>query len=301
MKASRCWLLAVSLLLAAGCASGRKAVRSLPLQDREFLSEVRYIITKQEKRVFSSLGPEQRASFIEEFWKKRDPSPSTDENEFRDEYYRRIDYSNRVFREGNTGWTSDRGRAYILLGEPERRLTYPSGYSFYERPVEIWYYRYFTLLFIDHSFTGIYKLDPQSAQHLGAITSAQMGLKPSVGALKQVVFDFAVRVEAIAPGEGTLVIDVPYERLNMIQAQGQSAIETTLKIDAKVLDAGEKEVLRRQEVHPVSLQAGNLDALSKNLAIRLALRLPAGRYSALVTLENTADSSQVSKTIKFKL
>ncbi len=301
MKPIRGLVLAAALAAAAGCASGRRAVRTLPPADREFLSEVRYLISKQERKVFYSLGPEERARFIDEFWKKRDPSPSTEENEFRDEYYRRIEYANRVFREGTSGWTTDRGRAYILLGEPERRLTYPMGYTFYERPMEIWYYRYFTLLFIDYTFTGVYKLDTQSAQNLGVITSAQMGLKPQVSAPQQVVFDFALRVEADAPGEGTLLIDVPYERLNMTQEQGSPLIATTLKIDARVLDENGQEVVRRQQDHPVSLQAGNLDALGKALGIRLELKLPPGRYSAQVTLENAADASQVSKTIKFKL
>jgi GWxTD domain-containing protein len=301
MKTIRLLFLAASLAAVAGCAAGRKAVRNLPQADRDFLSEVRYIISKQERKVFYSLGPEERARFIEEFWKKRDPSPSTDENEFRDEYYRRIEYSNRVFREGTSGWTTDRGRAYILLGEPERRLTYPMGYNFYERPMEIWYYRYFTLLFIDYTFTGVYKLDTQSAQTLGVMTSTQMGLKPRVGAPQRVVFDFALRVDGSGAGEGTLLIEVPYERLNMLQEQGSPLIGTTLKIDARILDEGGAEVLRRQEDRPVSLQAGNLDAVGKALGIRLQLKLAPGRYSAQVTLENTADASQVSKTIKFKL
>ncbi len=301
MKLIRCLALAASLAAAAGCASGRKAVRNLPQADRDFLSEVRYLISKQERKVFYSLGPEERERFIEEFWKKRDPSPTTDENEFRDEYYRRIEYSNRVFREGTSGWTTDRGRAYILLGEPERRLTYPMGYTFYERPMEIWYYRYFTLLFIDYTFTGVYKLDTQSAQTLGVMTSTQMGMKPQVSAPKQVVFDFALRVEPGAAGEGTLLIDVPYERLNMTQEQGSPLIGTTLRIDVQVLDEGGREALRRKEDRPVSLQAGNLDALGKALGIRLELKLAPGRYAAQVTLENTADASQVSKTIKFKL
>lgn len=301
MNSIRCLVLVASLAAASGCAAGHKAVRTLPLADREFLSEVRYLISKQERKVFYSLGPAERERFIEEFWKKRDPSPSTEENEFRDEYYRRIDYANRVFREGTSGWTTDRGRAYILLGEPERRLTYPMGYTFYERPMEIWYYRYFTLLFIDYTFTGVYKLDTQSAQTLGVMTSTQMGLKPRVSAPQQVVFDFALRVEPGAAGEGTLLIDVPYERLNMTQEQGSTLIGTTLKIAAQVLDEGGQEVMRRREEHPVSLRAGDLDALGKALGIRLELKLAPGRYAAQVTLENTADASQVSKTIKFKL
>jgi GWxTD domain-containing protein len=296
----RTWILAALALLASGCGAGR-SVRSLPPEDKQFLSEVRYIITKSEKRVFSSLGPAERAQFIDEFWRKRDPSPGSDENEFRDEYYRRIAYANRVFREGSTGWLTDRGRAYILLGDPERRNAYPSGYTFYDRPMEIWYYRYFTLVFVDYTFSGIFKLEPQSAQQLGIVTTTHMDVRPEIANDKRIVFDFEVRVEAAAAA-ATLVIDVPYAKLNMIQGpKAGDAIETELAIDVLVLGAKGEEVLRQRDVHPVSLQAGALDQLAKNLSIRLPLMLAPGRYSVQVTLENTADKSQVSKTIKIKL
>ena len=297
------WLTVVFLALAGGaCLMGGKSVRSLPEPDRQFLSEVRYIITKGEKKVFFSLGPAERVQFIKDFWAKRDPSPNTDENEYRDEYYRRIDYANRVFREGSSGWLTDRGRAYILLGDPERRNAYPSGYTFYERPVEIWYYRYFTIIFVDYTFTGIYKLEPQSAQQLGVITTTHMSMRPDILTPKRNIFDFEIRVENTVPGEGRLFIEVPYGRMNMIQGAGEAAaIETALEIDVLVTGAREEEVLRRKETRKVSLQPGDLETLSKNLSIQLSLALPAGRYAVLVTLENTADKSQVSKKLKFKL
>ena len=286
----------------AGCSMSSRAVRSLPIADQQFLSEVRYLITKEEKKIFPSLGVEERKQFIEDFWKKRDPSPSTDENEFRDEYYSRIDKANRLFREGSSGWLTDRGRAYILLGDPERRNAYPSGYTFYERPVEIWYYRYFTIIFVDYTFTGIYKLEPQSAQQLGVITTTHMSMRPDILTPKRNIFDFEIRVENTVPGEGRLFIEVPYGRMNMIQGAGEAAaIETALEIDVLVTGAREEEVLRRKETRKVSLQPGDLETLSKNLSIQLPLALPAGRYAVLVTLENTADKSQVSKKLKFKL
>ncbi len=109
----------------------------------------------------------------------RDPDPTTEENEFRDEYYRRIDVANHLFREGSAGWLSDRGRILILLGEPERRDVYPSGYSFYEPPVEIWYYGNVPR---SSSSTiereGFYKLEPGSVRRISMINGAQMQLKP---------------------------------------------------------------------------------------------------------------------------
>ncbi|HSQ36254.1 MAG TPA: GWxTD domain-containing protein [Candidatus Binatia bacterium] len=195
MKTWRWGLLAILALPAlSGCSMSSKAVRMLPAADQQFLSEVRYIITKEEKKLFPTLGAEERLQFIEDFWKKRDPSPGSEENEFRDDYYARIEKANQLFREGSSGWLTDRGRAYILLGDPERRNAYPSGYTFYDRPMEIWYYKYFTIVFIDYTFTGIYKLEPLSVQQISVITSSQMRLKPEVLVDNRVVFDFAVRI-----------------------------------------------------------------------------------------------------------
>jgi GWxTD domain-containing protein len=296
-----CLILALIQVL-AGCSAAGKTIRLLPPEDQQFLSEVRYIITKQEKKLFPSLGAAERKQFIEDFWKKRDPSPNTEENEFRDEYYGRIDKSNRLFREGSSGWLTDRGRVYILLGEPERRNAYPSGYTFYDRPMEIWYYHYFTIIFIDYTFTGVYKLEPQSVQQLSMITSAQMRMKPDGLVSEQVVFDFEIRIENRAPGDVTLIISVPYEKLSMTQQPGQSsAIETVLKIDVLVSGSKNETVLQKQEAHTVSLSPNDLDKLAKNLGIQLPLQLAPGKYSALVTLENGTDNSKVSKKIDFSL
>jgi GWxTD domain-containing protein len=303
MKTLRWGLLGLFLLQAlAGCSMVSKSIRYLPAEDQQFLSEVRYIITKQEKKLFPSLGAAERKQFIEDFWKKRDPSPGTDENEFRDEYYNRIDKANRLFREGSSGWLTDRGRAYILLGDPERRNSYPSGYTFYDRPMEIWYYKYFEIVFIDYTFTGIYKLEPLSVQQIGVITSSQMRLKPEILDSQRVVFDFELRIENSAAGEVKLIITVPYAKLNMIQNSMQStAIGTALKIDVLISGANDETILQKQENYPVSLQTNDLERLSKSLSIQLPLQLQPGKYSALVTLENATDKSQVSKKIKFNL
>jgi len=89
---------------------------------RRWLDEdVVYIILDKEKDVFLSLETEeQRDAFIEAFWAKRDPYPATLENELRTEHYRRIDYANDHFSRDAPmpGWRTDRGRYYIILGEP---------------------------------------------------------------------------------------------------------------------------------------------------------------------------------------
>src|SRR5262245_28107585 len=57
--------------------------------------DVTYIITDEEKKAFKKLAnDDERERFIEEFWRRRDPDPDTEENEFKEEYYERIAYAN---------------------------------------------------------------------------------------------------------------------------------------------------------------------------------------------------------------
>ncbi len=142
---------------------------SLRPEQREWLEEiVPYIITDREEEVFLSLETlEERNRFIEVFWEKRDPYPATPENEFRDEHMRRIEYANRylgreTFREG---WRTDRGRYYIILGEPRERHAF-DGYNEVVSS-ELWFYQgdidkglpsFFYLLFFKKHDIGEYEL-----------------------------------------------------------------------------------------------------------------------------------------------
>jgi len=116
--------------------------------------EVPYIITDEERKAFLSLSnDEEREAFIEAFWQRRNPNPDSPENEFREEYYRRIAYANEHFAAGKPGWKTDRGHIYIAYGAPDEIDSHPSG-GMYERPpeegggetstfpFEVWTYRY---------------------------------------------------------------------------------------------------------------------------------------------------------------
>lgn len=167
------------------CATPEKRVSLDPVSE-EFLSKVRYIITSEESRIFLELPPEARGKFIEDFWKRRDPSPGTERNEFREVYFRRIEEANHLFRGAKPGWLQDRGRIYILFGPPNERQTNPMGgrpmdayedprsnlqaqtQASGEKPTEIWvYYNLFShlqkpqeirLIFVDLHGTGDYVL-----------------------------------------------------------------------------------------------------------------------------------------------
>jgi len=98
--------------------------------------DVRWIITDEERSAFKQLSnDEERDQFIEAFWARRDPTPDTPENEFKEEHYRRIAYANEHFAAGIPGWKTDRGRIYVMYGPADEIESHPSGGT-YDRPME---------------------------------------------------------------------------------------------------------------------------------------------------------------------
>ena len=272
----------------------------LDLESKEFLSNVRYIITKQERKTFLNLPPSDRENFIEEFWKKRDPDPYTEENEFKEKYFARIEEANRLFREGGTpGWLQDRGRIYVLIGPPDQREQYPRGYAFYGKPMEIWYYGFFPIVFIDYAWNGDYKLEPLGAQQISEINKAQMELKPKVKA-KEVVFNFNLRVKKVKEDEMLIQIEVPYK--NIWFAEKENNLKTILELSAEIIDSSQKKVWAHKKNYPISLIEKNLkDIFGKDYIIEVPVKLEPGNYSLTVELENKTDESRVRKKIKFSV
>jgi len=114
----------------------------LPERYRKWLDEeVVYLITPKEKEVFLKLQTDrEREVFIEAFWKQRDPTPETPQNEFREEHYRRFNYANEYLGRGTgqPGWKTDQGRIYIILGPPNNIEKYEDIDGVY--PAQIWFY-----------------------------------------------------------------------------------------------------------------------------------------------------------------
>lgn len=93
----------------------------IPRYYRAWVEEdVHWIIRPEERAAFEKLSTDsERDQFVEQFWRRRDPTPETEENEYKEEHYRRLAYSNVHFAARGPGWKSDRGRAYIVLGPPD--------------------------------------------------------------------------------------------------------------------------------------------------------------------------------------
>ena len=113
----------------------KKLQKELATPYKKWLQEeVPYIISDEERAAFLQLQTnEEREQFIEAFWQRRDPTPDTVENEFKEEHYRRIAYANERFASGIPGWRTDRGRIYIIWGPPDEIEAHPTG-GLYNRP-----------------------------------------------------------------------------------------------------------------------------------------------------------------------
>jgi GWxTD domain-containing protein len=109
-------------LLAVLPAAGQKtAVKDLAPKYQEWLNVVAYHIQPVEKDVFMKLTNDRdRDVFVETFWKQRDPTPGTPENEYKDEILKRFKYVNEFYGRNTTreGWKTDMGRIHMILGPP---------------------------------------------------------------------------------------------------------------------------------------------------------------------------------------
>jgi GWxTD domain-containing protein len=168
-------ILAVPLgaaLLMVACASNR-GVKQLDPKSRDFISKVRYTINSEERKAFLALPAEAREPFIEDFWRRRDPTPGTPENEYRTEYYNRIDRSNRLFSEADHPAGSRTGAACTSPSVPGQSHHLSAGVTFYGLPTEIWWYGLYTILFIDEYWNDDYRPSPESAGQIAVINQAQ--------------------------------------------------------------------------------------------------------------------------------
>src|SRR5678816_1171240 len=170
---------------------------------RKWLNEdVAYIITDEERTAFKRLQTdEEREQFIEQFWLRRDPTPDSIENEFKEEHYRRMAYANEHFAAGIPGWKADRGRIYIMYGPADEIESHPSGGT-YERPpeegggttstfpFEKWRYRYIEdigtdiiIEFVDPTMSGEYRMtmDPSEKDALLYVPGAGLTMMEQMG------------------------------------------------------------------------------------------------------------------------
>ncbi len=185
----------------------KKLEKELATPYKKWLEEeVPYIITDEERSAFLQLQTnEEREQFIEAFWQRRDPTPDTVENEFKEEHYRRIAYANERFSSGIPGWRTDRGRIYIMWGPPDETESHTQG-ELYNRPMsegggqtttyayEDWTYHYMegigeniTIEFVDPTGTGEFHItmDPGEKDAMAHVPGGGPSMLESMGLSSQ--------------------------------------------------------------------------------------------------------------------
>jgi GWxTD domain-containing protein len=186
MRERAFFLVVVFLSLHAPALSLGSAYGQLPPQYQKWLNdEAVYIITPLEQEVFLKLTSDrERDLFIEAFWKHRDQTPASPENEFKTEHYRRISSANQFFgREAaKPGWRTDRGRIYIILGEPNdvqrfeaQSQTHPAEVWFYQDKVQLGLPAGFSLLFFQPGGVGEFKLYSPTRDGPQALLTSYLG------------------------------------------------------------------------------------------------------------------------------
>src|SRR5690242_4146990 len=198
--------------------------------------EVRWIISDEERTAFKRLQTDdEKQSFIETFWLRRDPSPDTEENEFKEEHYRRIAWANDRYASGIPGWKTDRGQIYIKFGPPDENDSHTSGGPG-ERPIEegggsttffpyeIWRYRYLEccgtdvqIEFVDPSMTNEYHMtmDPSEKDALARVPGAGLTLYEQLGLANKA--DRFTRTDGTLLGTGTMPLPARYNQFDRLQ------------------------------------------------------------------------------------
>jgi GWxTD domain-containing protein len=252
-------LVFIIFALCTGCSS-RVNIKQDPFY-KTFFEKTRLIMTAGEIKIYRRLpDKESREEFIEEFWRIRDYDPTTDENEGKIEFERRIDYANRWFgawnkdrgkemyrdRDEYLGWDTDRGRMYIILGPPdmiyyggsgttwegERNRSSDSMYA-----LETWYYyRYELYVQFHKTFMGRWRLALSASNLSSAFKSAKLDfVSPADRVDSKSRFKFKAKYE-----DHEIIIIIPVTRVSFKEEGGtlnsKFRIKITIRHNDKKID-----------------------------------------------------------------
>jgi len=126
---------------------------------RTAVEQLRYIATSDQMKQLQDALEKDRLRLWDEFWKSQDPTPTTAENEKKDEYYKRLRYADLNFGHfGRDGWKTDMGMVYITYGPPDEIERHP--FDIDAKPYQFWYYYNLRRVFrfVDVNGYGEYEL-----------------------------------------------------------------------------------------------------------------------------------------------
>lgn len=298
-----------------------KLERQLDPENAEFLSKVRYIITGEERKVFLELPDSEKEEFKEEFWKRRDPDLATEENEFKMEYFNRIEQANELFtNEGRDGWMTDRGRIHILFGPPQYREVHSirtsASYYLYGNCGEIWHYGNFPVVFVDTTCAGNYRLITYNLSSIRSLnlmymhefSKAQAEAQKTYDQEKR-IFDFNWRIkkEVVTPQriEGIIFIEIPYDVI-WYKAEDDRLV-TTLDVELELKDFEGSFIWEYKDAFEVSITEDELkERKRKNYKIEIPFtleegldKLRQGKNLLRAVLKNRTGGEEIKKVMEF--
>jgi GWxTD domain-containing protein len=308
------------LLCPAGLrAQKNEAALGKKYYDKWLNEDVDYIITDEEREVFSKLQtPEEKDAFIEEFWRRRSSDPIHKPDEYKEEHYRRVAYANAHFGTGIPGWKTDRGRTYIMFGEPTEiedhaggenyvRKPYEGGGSTNVYPFQVWRYRHIDgmgddieIEFVDQTWTGLYKISMNQSDKdmLLNIDGAGLTLNERFGlankALRPGLHPGNMNDLTMATRYGMRTKDLPFEKmLQYFQLQRppvikhkelQEIVQTRVTYNALPLDYAINYVWLDNEraLVPITIEIDNKSLDYRKLASIYKARV--GLYGSVTSL-----------------
>ncbi len=249
------FLIISNLLLYSNPVKNNSKKIKLDYKYKKFIQEVSPIITPTEEKIFYKLKTDrEREEFIKLFWTQRDPTPLTPENEFKKEYYKRLEYVNRFFgrEEGKPGWATERGKFYLLLGPPKTIDRYDGMGRLY--PTEVWFYsvspKYgvpanFNLVFYKPDWSNEYLLYSPNQDGPGALIGAFSGDKNDYKSAYEYVKTWA---PALAPTTISLIPTENATEINSPPLSNITLVNNIKNIPRKQID--ENYIERYYELKP---------------------------------------------------
>jgi GWxTD domain-containing protein len=292
----------------AGACGTKQQVRKEPPVSYEdsFYQTARFIMTREESDIYKHLPDrEARKEFIEEFWKKRDPDPVTEENENRLEFEERIRYADKWFRETprGSGWDTERGRILLQLGFPDRRAfgekadTYRGRLITSKRyPMEVWeYYRHhLVLVFADTNDSGRLRLTriPSNLQTVMDLTRFSLDLR------EQDKLKTAFRFKASFKND-ILHITIPIKKISFEEKGGEMIADfgITLYVYLNSRKIDEITTLKSLRLDKEKLLRGS----AKNTGFKVPYPLrEKGKYYFDVVIEDKSSTSRYRNFVTHK-
>ena len=302
------------------CA-GSQIEKKLDPESSKFLSQVRYIITSEEYDEFITLPAQEREKFIENFWKRRDPDPDTEENEFKQAYFARLEEAQELFNKGAKGYLTDRGMIYVLFGPPD--YVYHFRASIYDRGEtrEQWYYLWLLdkyhnveINFVDRFGSSIvagplnfsngkFELDRRGTSVFPLILEAKESfLEPG---RKNKLFKYYIRIKKLDQ-EGDSVklviqVKIPYKKIWFSKVEDK--MKAILIVKAKILDDSKNKIWEHEKDYSFTVTEKEIQELlkiKKEYLIEIPAALEKGKYSLHISITDNQEGEE-KKVLPLKI